>query len=68
MADKMAKGREARGERSHMSHLTEHIVKQIRLEFVYGSRVFGGRALARKYGVDEFTIRAIVNRKSWTHL
>ena len=39
----------------------EEIKKQIRSEYVFGSKEFGCRALAKKYGVDHSTIWKIVN-------
>lgn len=68
MADKMAKGREARGEMVKQSDLTDQKVISIRSEYVYGSRVFGVRALGKKYGVGKTAIHDIVKRKFWTHL
>ena len=39
----------------------EEIKKQIRSEYVFGSKEFGCRALAKKYGVGQMTVFRIVN-------
>jgi len=78
MADMVAKGRQARGERSgaarwpdHMSRsgegngravLTEDGVRDIRLSKMSQS------ALSRLYGVSRFAIYAILKCKTWRHV
>lgn len=52
------------GELQHCSKLTEHDVKQIRIEFQPGN----GPTLARKYGVTPRTIYLIARRNSWKHV
>jgi hypothetical protein len=61
-ADRMRKGREARGERQGLAKLTPHQVWEIRQSDL------SGRALARQYQVDRATIRSVVKRKTWQHL
>jgi len=54
------------GSKNGWSKLNESHILEIRAaanRFYYGRK-----ALAEKYGVKECTIKAIVNRKSWTHI
>lgn len=53
------------GERNGMHKLTQNDVNQIRETYIKGSRIFGGGALAKKYGVTKKTIYDIVNDKKW---
>ena len=46
--------------------LTEHDVDEIRKLYIPNSPIFGGRALARKYGVGATTIWNILNNNTWT--
>lgn len=73
MADKVAKGRQARGvatrpetrargERCGLRKLTEADVLQIRASDM------SFRELGRRFGVDRKTIRLIVARKTWAHV
>ena len=48
--------------------LNEEKVKNIRNEYVPFSRIKGGSALGRKYGVSSKTIEAVVNRRVWKHV
>lgn len=68
MADKMTKGREARGEMVKQSGLLGRDVIDIRSRYARGSRLFGYRALGREYGVSGKAIRRIVKRITWTHI
>lgn len=64
-ADRNAKGRTARGTRSACHRLTDSAVGEIR------QRSAGGESrasLARAFGVDESTIRGVVNGKYWSHV
>lgn len=54
-----------RGERAPKSKLTSDQVLAIRKARAEGARWVD---LARQYGVDVSNVRAIVNRKSWTHI
>ena len=56
------------GENNHASKLTLEDVLYIRSVYVKGSREFGSRALARKFGVHRVTITSIINRRTWTNI
>jgi hypothetical protein len=68
MDDMRAKGRDlkARGERSGRSRLTEENVRDIRERFAAG--FIRQKHLASEYNVTATSIRAIVRRKTWTHI
>lgn len=60
--DKIARGRQMRGERAPGARFTEAQVRVIK------ARIRGGdksRAIAADYGVDERTIGAIRQNKNW---
>jgi hypothetical protein len=65
MQDKVAKGRQTKGEQVNTAVLTEEqvvsIIKDKRLQRSH-------RLIADEYGVDESTIRAIRSGKTWKHL
>lgn len=56
----------AKGERNHLTKLTEQQVAEIRARYQpgYGTAA----ALAREYGVTSENVQSIVHRKSWRHL
>lgn len=56
----------ARGEDHPKCKLTKKLVIKIREE--YASGVAGYKKLGKMYGVDEKTIRCIVQRKTWKHV
>jgi hypothetical protein len=60
--DRMSREGGARGERNPGSVLVEEQVRAIR------ASELGYKALARRYGVDRTTIRAIKRGKSWRHV
>lgn len=64
-ADKVAKGREARGETCGASKLTAAHVKAIRVARERGERP---STLATQHGVSYSTIWQIVRRKIWRHV
>lgn len=80
VADKVAKGRQSRGEKHSdavvpvtprgekhpKSKLKESEVIEIRR--LHASGVMGYRSLAAKYGVRWQSIQGIVSRKYWTHI
>ena len=66
MAQKVARGRQAKGERAGPAKLTEAEVLAIRARYATG-RVMQ-HALADEYGVSGPLISHIVNRKAWAHL
>lgn len=57
-----------KGEESTSSKLTEVDIEFIRNNYKSGSRIYGSRALGKKYGVDHSTILSVVNRDSWKHI
>lgn len=67
-ADKVEKGREAKGEMFKSAKLTEATVREIRKRYEYGSRENGTVALAKEYGVSSSLVGAIVHGKNWKHV
>jgi hypothetical protein len=65
-ADKIAKGRQPRGEDFATSRLNEASVRDIRAEYAAGKAT--RKELAAKYGVAHGTIHAITEGRSWKHL
>lgn len=68
MADRMAKGRTARGEQMRGSGgrgLTEDVVREIRRRAAAGE---SQHSIARSLGVDNGNVCRIVNRKRWAHV
>lgn len=63
--DKTKKERQACRESHGMAKLTEKEVAEIRRDYVFGSRIHGGPALGRKYGVSAAQICYIVKGESW---
>ena len=53
------------GEHHGQSKLTEAQVREIRRIHVSGDLVYGACALARRFGMGESSIRAIINRRNW---
>jgi hypothetical protein len=68
MADKVKKGRQARGEKQHCSVLTTNQVVEIRNRYEKGVIGCGYKLLAREFGVRSTTIMKIVKRRLWKHL
>jgi len=66
MADRNAKNRQARGERSGGAKLTASVVQEIRSEHATGTTSY--RKLASKHKVGRSTIQAIIERHSWGHV
>lgn len=67
-ADKKSHGTDGTGERHPAAKLTAAQVIEIRSTFKPYCRNFGGVALARKHGVSQPIISAIVCRRIWRHL
>src|ERR1035437_9370191 len=72
-SDMVAKGRSAKGEKHPGVKLTEAQVLDIRTLYVPGILTRGRgawtqRKLARKYGVDQRLIWAIIHRVLWRHI
>ena len=63
----IAKGRDrkATGEALPQSKINMRVARDIRASYVPRCRVFGGRALARTYGISESTVREILNNEIW---
>lgn len=57
--------RVVRGERARHAKLTEEIVRSIRCEHGAGTTY---AALGAKYGIDRWTVRSIVKRRTWKHV
>ena len=62
MADRDAKGRDAKGERSGMAKLTADQVREMR------ASTESGVAIAHRLGVDRSTVSKIRLRKIWVHI
>ena len=65
IADAVAKGRMAKGERAGRAVLTEKAILDIRARVAAGAVQ---RKLAMEYGVPPATICDVVRRKTWKHL
>ena len=63
-ADKVAKGRQAKGEQNGRAKLSIATVRQIRAEHAAGKAM---HRLAIEHGVCDRTIRGIVNCITWQH-
>lgn len=66
IADKLAKGRQSRGESHGFARLTEAKVREIRKRYATGG-VFQHQ-LASEYGVSRGTVQYIVEGKTWRHV
>lgn len=67
--DKLSKGRQAKGERSGPSKLTEKKVNDIRANCKKGSRSeLSVTGFSRKYSVSSNTVSKIINFKTWGHI
>lgn len=64
--DKVAKGRQHRGENHPGSKLTAKQVQSLRQRYAAGKDTVA--SLASELGVHEETIRKIVNRQRWAHV
>ena len=60
-------GLSASGSRSVFAKLTEQEVREIRSTYKPNTRGFGFKALAKRYGVSDTTIRYILNGRKWKH-
>lgn len=68
MIDMKNKQRNHRGQDRDGAILTDIEVREIKSTYIYGSRLRGTTALARKYKVSPATIYDIVSGKKWTHI
>lgn len=65
MADAVAKGRQAKGERFPQAKLTEAAVREIRRCRTLG---VSARALAIRFAISESRISDVASRKAWRHV
>lgn len=69
MADKLARGRQARGERIHFAKTTEEQVRYIKANYRKTHKTRGnGSAIARQLGVSPGIVHAIGRGRSWKHV
>jgi hypothetical protein len=68
MADKVAKGRQAKGTGLPQAKLTEAIVLDCRARYVDRCKVNGNRALAKEFGVGSAVMSRAVRGVTWQHL
>jgi hypothetical protein len=66
MEDKVAKGRQAKGERAGPRALTPKLIAEIKAAYV--PRKVSQRALAERFGVAEITIHRMLKARTWKHL
>lgn len=66
MADKVAKGRQAKGERAGPRALSEETARLIRQWYV--PRKVSQRTLAEHFGVAEITVYRLLNNQTWKHV
>ena len=66
IADKVAKGRQARGESAGGSKLTEGCVRSIRKLYAAGGWTYA--RLGRLFEVHESSVRRILSNKTWRHV
>ena len=66
MADKVAKGRQTKGESCNLAKLTSESVRAIRRRYHAGGVT--QKQLAEEYGISISNICAILARRSWKHL
>ncbi len=65
MADAVARGRMARGERSGVARLTDEIVRAVRRRRAEGATM---REIAAEFNCDSGNISRVINRKIWRHV
>lgn len=65
MRDMAIKGRSSRGEQHSSAKLTWVQVREMRKLFIPGHPEFGGMAFAKKYGMDNSYISAIIRGRYW---
>lgn len=68
MADMVSKGRANRGEKRPAAKLTEADVQFIRASYQAGSPIVGAIALSERFGVNYYTVMAIITGKAWKHV
>jgi hypothetical protein len=65
MADGIRHGTRPRGESHWQSKLTDRKVRQVRRLAAMGQ---GYTEIGRRFGVNEHTIRSVIEHKTWTHV
>ncbi len=66
--DRNAKGRQYRGFKHHLAKLTEDQVREVKSTYIPRHPEFGQCALARKFGVSQPAIRAILTGESYFYI
>lgn len=66
IADKVAKGRNRRGENLYNAKANDEIVREIRSSYATG--IWTAKALGSKFGLSESVIFSIIHRRSWKHV
>lgn len=66
MRDRDSRNRQARGERQHLSKLTEDDVREIRSRYHAGEAT--GYVLAKQFGVTPSNIYYIIKKDTWKHV
>jgi predicted XRE-type DNA-binding protein len=65
MEDKVAKGRQMKGQACHLAKLTPEIVRLLRQRHASG---VSQKQIAIEHGVSSSRVSSIVNRLSWKHV
>lgn len=68
LKDMVAKGRASQGEGRPASKLTEDDVRFIRANYRRGHPQHGVNAIARRLGVNYYTVMAVINGSAWKHV
>lgn len=68
MKDMVAKGRQSKGSHRPASKLDEKTVKWIRSNYVKGHKEFGAVPIAKRLGVNYYTVMNIITGKTWKHV
>lgn len=68
MVDRSDKGRASTvvGEESHLSKVTDDIVREIRRRYAAGG--ISQRRLASEYGITHATLQSLIHRRTWAHV
>lgn len=66
MADKVAKGRQAKGEKAGPLAVTADIARRIRAMYV--PRKTSQRAIAEQFGLAEITVHRLLKNRTWKHV
>ena len=64
-ADKVAKGRQAKGEGAGLSKLTDELVAHMRQEYAEGSSI---GQLAKRYGMSHSAMQSVIDGSTWKHI